>query len=45
MYGMADADDADYLSRRHGKGPVLGYDVRVGHGAVIMAGEILSSVT
>lgn len=38
MYGMADADDADYLSRRHGKGPVLGYDVWVGHGAVIMAG-------
>ena len=32
------ADDADYLSRRHGKGPVLGYDVWVGHGAVIMAG-------
>lgn len=38
MYGMAPADDVEYLSRRHGKGPVLGYDVWVGHGAVIMAG-------
>ena len=38
LYGMAPADDEEFLNRRRSNRTVLGYDVWVGHGAVIKAG-------
>ena len=38
MYGMADADEADFFAWRRRQRVVIGHDTWIGHGAVIMPG-------